>query len=263
MLQAILRKPGSFVLRQCTLISDIAVIFWKISHGFRTLFRPAGIRIFLRQVYFTSVQPVSMVVAVAFVVGAVIVHYVVHFFTVLGAHEEIGGFIILIIVNELSSVFIAILVMIRSGSAVISEIALMKLNRELDTLRSLGIDMYDYLFFPRFAAMIVSNVLLAVLFCSVALLGGFIAFGYLNNVSFYDYIEKMAGSAVIMDFVTVYVKSFVFGHIIALIAIRDGLSVEHSISEVPVYLIHGLVTQMMLIVTFDLLYDMIRYANFI
>jgi ABC-type transporter Mla maintaining outer membrane lipid asymmetry permease subunit MlaE len=71
----------------------------------------------------------------------------------------------------------------------------------------------------------------------------------------------MAGSTEVMDFVTVYFKSMIFGLIIVLVSLRDGLSVDHSISEVPIKLIHGLVVQAMFIVFFDLLYTMVRYGN--
>jgi len=259
-IESILRRPGAFVFRQWSLARDITAIGVRAVRGLRSLCHPAVLRVFLRQLYFTSIQPLPLVVGSALVMGAVIVHYVVSFFTSVGIREEIGRFILLVIVNELASVFVAVIVMIRSGSAIISEIALMKLNRELDTLDALGIDEYEYLFSPRFAAIIISNMLLAVLFCIVALVGGFLSYGYLNNVPFYDYMQGMANSATPMDFVSVYFKSFVFGATIVLVSIHDGLGVRHSISEVPVRLIHGLVIQVMAILFFDLIYDVVRYG---
>lgn len=261
MLESILRRPGTFILRQYDLICDISRLSFNILKGFRSLLRPAGIQVLLRQLYFTSVQPLPIVFAGAFVIGAVNVHFIINFFTSIGAHEKIGRFILIIIVNELAPVFVAVLIMIRSGSAIIAEIALMKLNNELHTLRGLGIDMYEYLFFPRFAAIVLSTVILSVFFCLVALMGGFISYGYINSAPFYEYIAKMAGSAEEMDFVTVYFKSMIFGLIIVLVSLRDGLSVDHSISEVPIKLIHGLVVQVIAIVFFDLLYTIIRYGN--
>lgn len=262
-LESTLRRPGGFVLRQYYLVRDLGSLGIHTVKGLKRLFKPAGMGIFLKQIYFTSVQPIPMVIAGALVMGAVIVHYIIAFFTSIGARQEIGRFVLLVIVNELSSVFVAILVMIRSGSAVIAELALMKLNNELNTLRSLDINIYEYLLSPRFAAIVASNVLLSVLFCFVALLGGFISFGYINNIPFYDYIERMAGAAGIPDFVAVYIKSLVFGIIIALVSIKDGLGVGRSISEVPVKLIHGLVIQVMLIAIFNILYDMLRYGDII
>ncbi len=262
-LESVVRRPGAFVLRQYQMIRQSTAILCSAVRGFRSLFSPAGAQIFLRQLYFTSVQPVPIVVAGGLVIGAFVVHSIIHFFTSIGAHEEIGRFILLIIVNEISSIFIAVLIMIRSGNAVIAEIALMKLNNELMTLRSLGIDEREYLYFPRFAAIVLSNIVLALLFCLVSLLGGFISFGYVNNVPFLDYIERMAESAVLLDFVTVYFKSFVFGVVIVAVSLRDGLSVKLSISEVPIKLIHGLVVQVMLIIFVNLFYDMVRYGYLI
>ncbi|UCG77781.1 MAG: ABC transporter permease [Nitrospirota bacterium] len=261
MIETILRRQGAFVLRQYELAHDVIILFVRTLKGFRSVFSPAGFEIILRQLYFTAVQPVPIVFAGAFVMGAVIVHYIINFFTSIGANDQIGDFILLVIVNELSSAFVAIIVMLRSGSAMISEIALMKLNNELNTLKGFSIDMYEYLMFPRFTAIVLSNIMLAVFFCLIALIGGFISFGYINNTPFKDYLMKMAASADMMDFITVYIKSTVFGLIIVFISIRDALSVKHSITEVPVKLIHGLVLQLMLIVFFDLVYDMIRYGN--
>jgi phospholipid/cholesterol/gamma-HCH transport system permease protein len=262
-LENLLRRPGTFVHRQYRLIVELAVLCFRTVRGFRSLFSPAGMQIFLRQLYFTAVQPAPLVIVGALFLGAFLVHYIINFFTSLGARDEIGRFILFVIVNELSSVFVAVIVMIRSGSAIISELALMKLNNELDTLRILDISMYDYLFFPRVCAVVISNMLLAALFCLVALLGGFISFGYINNTPFYEYIERMASSTVVMDFITIYVKSMLFGFVIVLVSIRDGLSVKHSISEVPVRLIHGLVVQVMFILFIELIYDVIRYGDFL
>jgi phospholipid/cholesterol/gamma-HCH transport system permease protein len=260
-LEKIFRKPGRFVLKQYFSFIENSVLLFRILRGLKGIPKTANFKVFTRQLYFTAVQPLPIILTGAFAVGAVAVTFIFASLSSLGLSDKVGKLVLIILVDELAPVFIAVVVMIRSGSAIIAELALMKLNREIETLRSLGVDLYEYLIAPRFASLLVSNVLLSVLFSLVAILGGFFAYGYLHNIPFYDYVETMATAADIPDFVTIYVKPLFFGLTIALLSIRNGLDVSASITEVPVRLLVGLMRQAIFILIFIILYDIFRYGN--
>jgi len=260
-LETVIRGPGRFVVRQYLITYDAGKLLFDIIRSLKNILTVSNLKVLTRQIYFTAVEPLPIIIFGAFLIGAVIVSFVFASLTSLGLPDKIGQFILTILVDELSSLFIAIVIMIRSGSAVIAELSLMKLNREFDSLRSMGIDMNEYLLAPRFVSIVFSSVLLSVFFCFVSLLGGFLVYGYINNIPLYDYIDIMAHAATIPDFVTVYVKSFVFGSIIAVVSIKNGMEVKTSITEVPIRLIIGLTRQVIFILIFILLYDILRYGN--
>lgn len=260
-LEAVLRKPGRFVVKQYAASYETLLLLVHILRGMRGMLGTANRKVFVRQFYFTAVEPIPLVIAGAFLSGAVIVAFVFASLSSFGLSQRVGEAVMIILVNEIAALFVAVVVMIRSGSAIIAELALMRLNRELETLNALGIDLHEYLTAPRCAALVLSTVLLSVLFCFVSILGGFLAYGYLHNIAFYDYLEIMAEAAGFADFVTVYVKALMFGLIIALFSIRNGLDVTESITEVPVRLIAGLTRQTILIFFFVIFYDILRYGT--
>lgn len=260
-IDAVLRNPGRFVIRQYLIAYDSTKLLIEIVRSLRNILTVSNLKVLTRQVFFTAIEPLTLVSAGAFMLGAVIVAFIYASLTRLGLSDKAGEFVMTILVDEVAPLFVAIVIMIRSGSAMIAELSLMRLNGEFDSLRSMGIGMHGYLLAPRFVSIVFSSVLLSVFFCFISLFGGFVGVGYINSIPFYDYIEAMAQAASIPDFFAVYVKSFFFGVIIAVVSIKNGLEVRSSITEVPVRLIIGLTRQVIFILIFTLLYDILRYGN--
>ena len=81
--------------------------------------------------------------AVALVFGSVTVHYLLSILTGLGAYDRIGDYLIDSTLHVVAPVSVTLILMLRSGTATISEIGTMKIRGELDVLASLGVDLRD------------------------------------------------------------------------------------------------------------------------
>ena len=147
--------------------------------------------------------------------------------------------------------------LIRSGTAVISEIALMKLSGEIDTLTFLNIGLSDYIFLPRFMAFIISGPALNFVFCLTSLIGGFLVLGFFHNITFDNYIYQITSAISIKDLMILFIKPIVMSMVLISICLQKGISVQQSFTEVPVKLIQGLMHTIGLVVVIEIIFALI------
>lgn len=197
-------------------------------------------RVLIRQIYFTAFQAIPIVCVSALLIGSLTVNYLLHFLTSLGAYDQIGNFLILSITQEIAPILCTMVLLLRSGSAVLSEVALMNINRELDTLQMMGINIANYLYFPRITAFAIAGPCLTVIFSLVAILGGYFTLGYFHDITFDSYIDQIMHAITLKGIGILILKPFFMGLAVVLIAIEKGITVQHAFTEVPIKLIRGM-----------------------
>ena len=87
---------------------------------------------FLIQVYFTFVQSIPMVTAIGLMLGMLGAYQVSLGLAFLGTNDHIFSFLIIVIFREVVPLGAALLLVARSVSAVSSELATNKVQREID-----------------------------------------------------------------------------------------------------------------------------------
>ncbi|NCC25053.1 MAG: ABC transporter permease [Deltaproteobacteria bacterium] len=218
---------------------------------------PAVGRVVIRQIYFTAIQALPIVVFIALVIGSITVHYLLSILTGLGAYDRIGGYLIAAIMHEVAPLGCSLILLLRSGSAVIAEVALMKINKELNSLQMLDIDIDSYIFLPRLLAFALSAVTLTFCFTLTALLGGFFILGYFHDITFANYLDRIVDALHIESFLIATTKPLLMGACVGLVAMEKGMRVERSFSEVPIRLIHGMMQGMAFIVAIEVFFVLV------
>ena len=220
-----------------------------------TCINHAVFRVSIRQIYFTAFQAIPIVCTAALIIGSITVNYLLHFLTNLGAYDQIGKYLILSITHELAPIVCSMVLLLRSGSAVLSEIALMKINREMDTLHMLGVSIENYLYLPRILAFTIAGPCLTVIFSLVALLGGYFTLGLFHNITFDNYIDQIL-EAINLDSIFPFLfKPFFMSLSVVLIAIEKGMTVRNTFTEVPVKLIRGMMHTAGVLILIDILFN--------
>lgn len=200
----------------------------------------AVFRVIIRQIYFTAFQAIPIVCATALVLGSITVNYLLHFLTSLGAYDQIGKYLIMVITQELAPLTCSLILLLRSGSAVLSEVALMKINREMDTLSMLGVHIETYLYLPRILAFTIAGPSLTVVFSLVAILGGYLTLGYFHNITFDNYLDQIIYAVDLKSIIYFILKPYFMSLAVVLIAIEKGITVRNAFTEVPIKLIRGM-----------------------
>ncbi|MDQ1277393.1 MAG: phospholipid/cholesterol/gamma-HCH transport system permease protein [Thermodesulfobacteriota bacterium] len=197
--------------------------------------------VLINQIYFTSIQILPLFLSVAVISGAIVIGMIGQYLTNLGLFGYFGQLLMGFVVSEFAPFITVLLIALRSSSAVNAEIAVMKVNKELNTLNVFRIDVINYLFLPRILCDILSVVLLSWLFSIVVLTSGLVFSALLFNMSINDYVTVLLTSAKFSDIIVMLIKCATMGFFIIMIPIRYGMRATDELTSIPVSVLQGMV----------------------
>lgn len=184
-----------------------------------------------RQIYFTGIQALSRIALIGLLIGVVVLTQVAD---LVGENAAlVGRILIWVVVRELGPLFAAIVVISRSASATAAELASMKVSREFEYLRSLGISPLRYLIVPRVAGMTLSLVGLTAFFQVVTIVGGLLCASLVVQLPLLAQIRSIASALQVFDLSVSLLKCVLFGLVVSAAACFHGMRAGTSITEVP------------------------------
>ncbi len=222
-------------------------------------YNSASRMVFINQFYFTSVQILPLFLFVAVIFGSLVNGMAFQVIKNLGLNDYLGRLLMGFVVTEVAPFVTVLLIALRSSSAINTEIAVMKVSRELNTLDTFNIDLINYLFVPRILNGMLSMVLLSSLFSLVVLAIGLFVSSAVFGTSVDAYIDTLLQSASLLDIVIVLFKCATFGFFITLIPIRLGLNASRELTSIPVVVLGGMVKVFLSIVVIEVLSLIIRF----
>jgi phospholipid/cholesterol/gamma-HCH transport system permease protein len=152
--------------------------------------------------------------------------------------------------KEMGAFFAAISVAGRSGSAFAAELGTMKVNEEIDALKTMGLDPVPFLAIPRVIAGVIIMPILT-MFCNLAgLIGGGLVFLSLG-FPLVTYLNRILLRGNLSDLMIGLVKSLVFGFIIAAVGCLQGLRTGKGARAVGVSTTKSVVAGLILVVIAD------------
>ena len=138
------------------------------------------------------------------------------------AEDSVGAVAALALVKELGPVITALLFAGRAGTALSSEIGLMKATDQLSAMEMMAVNPIRRVVVPRFLGGVVAMPLLAAIFSMVGLLGAHMVSVPLLGVDVGSFWQQMQQSVEIADINEGIVKSIVFGIVASLLAVWEG-----------------------------------------
>lgn len=186
----------------------------------------------VRHIYETGFQALPIIVLLSLGVTMVIFYQGASQLQRYGADLFTIDLTVVSLLREMGVLITAIMVAGRSGSAFASEIGVMKLRKEIDALRSMGVDPVETLVVPRLLALLVALPLLTFIADVTGLAGGFLMAHWQLDLSWTQYLRHLEGIITTDMFLIGMIKAPVFAFIIALICAHQGMRVKESAEEV-------------------------------
>jgi len=233
------------------IISFTYMIFVRLFE--RRAYNSAVSMVLVNQIYFTAVQILPLFFTAAVCLSIAFVGIIGEYLLRIGLFSYFGRLLMGFMVTEIAPFGTVLLIALRSSSAINAEIAVMKVNNELNTLAVFRIDIINYLFLPRVISGIISVVLLTCVFSLVVLASGLIYSGFFFNMSARDYMAALLESANFFDLIAMFIKSAVFGFFIVMIPIRYGIRATNELTSIPVSVLNGMVQVFIAIVIIEVL----------
>ena len=135
------------------------------------------------------------------------------------------------IILEFAPTIISIIMAGKVGSFITSSIGTMNVTEQIDALEVMGINPLNYLVFPKIIAMLFYPLLIA-LIMFIGIMGGYMAAVYGNLVSGQDFIIGLQDNFVPYQILYAFIKTMVFGMILATIPSYHGYYMKGGALEV-------------------------------
>jgi phospholipid/cholesterol/gamma-HCH transport system permease protein len=247
---ALLRKLGHAMVER----------IWRLGFAARfmaavILYSGASFRRFpltLREVYVSGVLSLLIILVSGLFVGMVLGLQGYETLQRFGSTEALGIMVALSLTRELGPVVAGLLFASRAGSSVTAEIGLMKATEQLKAMDMMAVNPIARVVAPRFWGGVISMPLLAALFSSMGVLGGWlvgVVFIGVDDGAFWS--QMQAGVDFRYDIVNGVIKSFVFGIAVSLIAVFEGYDSVPTAEGVSRAITRTVVTSALTILALD------------
>jgi phospholipid/cholesterol/gamma-HCH transport system permease protein len=190
---------------------------------------------FARQVLAIGVEPLWFVGAVALFVGISVVVQLTFWAGEAGQSQLLGPLLVTVVARELGPVLINLIVIVRSGSAMTTELGVLRINGEVRDLETQGSDPFLHLILPRVLGMAVSTFLLTIVFILVAFASGFLFAAWMGKggSDLLLFADTVSGAVEPKDVFNILAKSIVPALFASSSCCIGGLGVGTSVAEIP------------------------------
>ncbi|MEM9171884.1 MAG: lipid asymmetry maintenance ABC transporter permease subunit MlaE [Pseudomonadota bacterium] len=175
-----------------------------------------------RQVFKAGAQSLMLIMVCGFFVGAVIGLQSYSNLLRFGAEDVVGQFAALALMKELGPVITALLFAGRAGTALASEIGLMRTTDQLSAMEMMAVDPISRVVVPRFLGGAISLPLLNCIFTAVGILGAYIVAVPLMGLDGGAFWSELRQGVADYDVNEGIIKGVVFGITASLIAVWEG-----------------------------------------
>ncbi|MFB6261319.1 MAG: MlaE family ABC transporter permease, partial [Thiohalorhabdaceae bacterium] len=214
---------------------------------------PAVRLVVTRQIFFTALQILPLFLVVALVFGTGVVGVVVAGILRLDLVDQAGGLVVNLLVMELAPLITALLVGLRSGSAINAEMATMAQTGELRTLDLFGLDRATYLFLPRIIATMVAVLLLTGIFALLVLTSAYLFLFWYVQTGLDAYLDTVTQSLTGSVAGILLAKSLILGFLVAFIPLYSGMRAPAGLTGIPFSVLKGMVRLLLAIFLVELL----------
>ncbi len=174
------------------------------------------------QVYNAGTLSLTIVMVSGFFVGMVLGLQGFDSLARFGAEDSLGAVAALSLFKELGPVITALLFAGRAGTAIASEIGLMRATDQLLAMEMMAVDPMDRVVAPRFLGGIIAMPLLVAIFNAIGITGTYLIGVSLMGVDSGVFWSQLHANVDLGDVTEGIVKSIIFGGAASLLAVYEG-----------------------------------------
>jgi phospholipid/cholesterol/gamma-HCH transport system permease protein len=188
-----------------------------------------------RQVLAIGVEPLGFVAGLAVFVGISVVVQLTFWTGEAGQSRLLGPLLVTVVARELGPVLINLVVIVRSGSAMTTELGILRISGEVRALEAQGCDPFPHLVMPRVLGMAVSTFCLTIVFILVAFAGGYLFAAWTGKGSgdLLLFVDTVSGAVRPKDVLNILAKSILPALFASASCCIGGLGVSGSLTEIP------------------------------
>ena len=202
-----------------------------------------------------GVKALPIIAVTSFLIGVVVAYQSAVQLEKFGANIFIVDMIGISVSRELSPLITAIVVAGRSGSSYTAQIGAMKITQELDAMKTMGFDPFNFLVTPRIIALMIAMPLMIFFSDIIGIFGGMFISKIQINLSYTEFINRLQ---IVLESKHLWigiVKGPFFAWFIASIGCFRGFQVLNTTESIGRYTTISVVNSIFLVIACDALFS--------
>ncbi len=222
MLLRLVQAVGAYTIALLNTFGQAALFLFQVIYTFSTT--KLKVRKLFEQMQSIGVDSLSIILLTGVFSGGVLALQSYIGFKRFGAEEFIGPVVALSLIRELGPVLTGLMVTGRAGSSIAAELGTMTITEQIDALKTLCLNVYQFLMVPRIlgATIILPFLTLFSMFCGIG--GGYCVCVYVLNLNGEQYISGIKTFVEMSDITGGLIKAAVFGLILSWIGCYKGFA---------------------------------------
>jgi len=182
----------------------------------------------LQYIQEAGAQAFPIVSLISFLIGMIFAFVGVMQLNMFGAGIYTANLVAVAMVREMAPIMTAIIMAGRTGAAYAAQLGTMKVNEEIDALKTLGMQPIDFLVTPRVIALIIMMPLLTMYSSLMGILGGLAVGIVMLDISLVQYVAQTMDAVELNSLFGGLFKSIVYGSLVAMAGCQQGMSCGNS-----------------------------------
>jgi phospholipid/cholesterol/gamma-HCH transport system permease protein len=236
---------------------ELLTFFGYICHSFVTVFKK-GHSLYMRGIVETvasaGIKGILISSMLCFLIGVNLTYQMSPQFVTYGANVYIVNFLGIALLREVTPLLTAVIVAGRTGSAITASIGTMKVQEEIDALRTMGISPMRRLVVPRVIGLLISLPILTMIADVASIFGGMLVSATSLDVSYSLFLHRMQSYVSINNYAIGIVKTFAFAWIIAMVGCFCGFRVKSNSESIGTQTTRSVVMSICLIIVVDAIF---------
>ena len=203
---------------------ELVLSFGRFFRGSATYLRSD----LLQYIQEAGAQAFPIVSLISFLIGMIFAFVGVMQLNMFGAGIYTANLVAVAMVREMAPIMTAIIMAGRTGAAYAAQLGTMKVNEEIDALKTLGMHPIDFLVTPRVIALVVMMPLLTMYSSLMGILGGLAVSMEMLDINLVQYVAQTVDSVGLNSLFGGLFKSVVYGSLVALVGCQQGMACGNS-----------------------------------
>lgn len=241
---------------QIGFVGEICLSIGRLFSG-RARFRRSDVWLMIEE---CGPRALPIVTLISILVGLILAFVGAVQLGMFGAQIYVANLVGLGMAREMGAMMTAVIMAGRTGAAYAAQLGTMKVNEEIDALKTMGISPMDFLVLPRVIALVLMMPLLCLYADFMGIVGGMIVGTGMLDLTFAEYYTQTRAALAMRDFNVGLFKSAVFGVLVAISGCMRGMESGRSSSAVGEAATNAVVTGIVWIIVSDAILTVIYNA---
>lgn len=208
-------------------------------------------------IYNTGITALPIIGLLSFLIGIVLAYQMGLQLQKYGGGSFIAYLSGIAILREFAPLITAIIVAGRTSSAFTAQIGIMKINEEVDALRTMGLSPTETLVLPKVLALLIIFPLLIFWAVIFGMIGAMVMSKIMLDVDYNEFLIRLQESLGVDQFLLGLYKAPAFALLIALVGCFQGFRVRKNANSLGLQTTKSVVQALFLIIIADAVYSII------